>query len=345
MADPHFFNRKGPFSLSQLASELGVTLGPGADPDMQVYDMAPLDSATAKDLSFVDNPKYLGAFAQTAAGACLAAPKFADRAPAGTALLLSDEPYRAYARAAQIFYPVTPEGSFGEAGIHPDATVHPTAKLAEDVTVEPGARIGAMVEIGSGTVIGMNAGVAKGCKIGRQCFIGPGVTLTHTFIGDRVILHPGVRIGQDGFGFAMGLSHLKIPQLGRVIIQDEVEIGANSTIDRGAGPDTIIGAGTKIDNLVQIGHNVTTGEHCVIVALSGVSGSAVLEDYVILAAQSGVTGHVTVGAGAQLAARGAIVKDVPPGARLGGAPAKPVGEWKRELIAVNNLVKRKKKDD
>jgi UDP-3-O-[3-hydroxymyristoyl] glucosamine N-acyltransferase len=345
MADPRFFANQGPFALGDIAGRVGADLASGVDAARMVNDIAPLDAAGPTHLSFLDNPKYVGAFEATAAGACLVHPRYAERAPKGVSLLLSTDPYRAYALASQLFYPGEARGgdTFGEPGVvHPGAAIHPSAKLGEGVTIEPGASIGAHAEIGKGTVIGANTSVGKGCTIGRDCFIGPNVTVSHAHIGDRVMLHPGVRIGQDGFGFAMGLPrHEKVPQLGRVIIQDDVEIGANATVDRGAGPDTIIGEGTKIDNLVQIGHNVVTGRHCIIVAQTGVSGSAKLGDFVVLAAQVGVTGHLTINSGSQIAARGAVVHDVPPGARYGGAPAKPVREWARELAAVKNLGKRK----
>ena len=200
--------------------------------------------------------------------------------------------------------------------------------------------IGPGAEIGSGTVIGANAVVGPGVRIGRGCSVGPNVTIACALIGDRVIIHPGVNIGQDGFGFAMGArGHFKVPQIGRVIVQDGVEIGAGTTIDRGANRDTVIGEGTKIDNLVQIGHNVTVGRHCILVAQCGVSGSTVLEDFVALGGQCGVAGHLTIGMGAQVAATSGVMKDIPAGERWGGAPAQPIREFFREVAVLKKLAR------
>jgi UDP-3-O-[3-hydroxymyristoyl] glucosamine N-acyltransferase len=243
---------------------------------------------------------------------------------------------------------VRPGSSFGASGVSPGAFVHATARLEQGVTVDPGAVIGPQAEVGAGTVIGSQAVLGPQVRVGRDCSIGPNVTLLNTLVGNRVILHPGVKTGQDGFGFAMGPGgHRKVPQIGRVIIQDDVEIGANTTIDRGASRDTVIGEGTKIDNLVQIGHNVVIGRHCVIVAQVGISGSATLEDFVVLGGQVGVVGHLRIGKGAQIAGSSNVNSDVPPGAKWGGTPAKPLRDWFREMTTLKFLASRRvlAKDD
>jgi UDP-3-O-[3-hydroxymyristoyl] glucosamine N-acyltransferase len=189
-------------------------------------------------------------------------------------------------------------------------------------------------------VICANAVIGPGVTIGRDSAIGANVTLTHAHLGNRVIVHPGCNIGQDGFGFAMGpQGHAKVPQVGRVIIQDDVEIGAGSCIDRGMNRDTVIGEGTKIDNMVQIAHNVSIGRHCVIVSQVGLAGSCVLKDYVVIGGQAGVIGHATVGMGAQVAATSSVARDVPPGERWGGTPAKPIRELFREMSAIDRLAR------
>jgi UDP-3-O-[3-hydroxymyristoyl] glucosamine N-acyltransferase len=214
--------------------------------------------------------------------------------------------------------------------------------MEDGVAIEPGAVIGPCVEIGSGSVIGANTVIGAEVKIGRDCSIGAGTTISNALIGDQVIVHPGCKIGQDGFGFVMGESgHLKAPQVGRVIIQDNVEIGAGTTIDRGAIRDTVIGEGTKIDNLVQVGHNVSIGRHCILVAQTGISGSSTLEDFVVLGARVGLNNNVTIGEGAQLAATSNVHGDVPPGARWGGTPAKPVKQWFREMMMLERIARQK----
>ncbi|MDN3590289.1 UDP-3-O-(3-hydroxymyristoyl)glucosamine N-acyltransferase [Methylobacterium adhaesivum] len=343
MADPIFFSPDTTLSLGAIAEALGVSLPPGTDPDAILTGAAPLETAGPGDVAYMDNARYGDALAQTRAGLCLVSPRFAPRVPSGTVALVLRDPYRAYAGLLGRLHPdaMRPASLFGSTGVASGAHVHAEARLEDGVRVDPGAVIGPGAEIGSGTVIGPGAVLGPNVRIGRDCAIGAGATLTHTLVGNRVIVHPGARLGQDGFGFAMGPGgHLKVPQIGRVIVQDDVEIGANTTIDRGASRDTVIGEGTKIDNLVQIAHNVVIGRHCVIVSGVGISGSTTLEDYVVLGGQVGVVGHLRIGMGAQIAGSSNVNRDVPPGSRWGGTPAKPVRAWFRELTTLARLAER-----
>jgi UDP-3-O-[3-hydroxymyristoyl] glucosamine N-acyltransferase len=340
MEHPGFFERAGPFRIDALAQKVGAEVRSGADPGLLISDVRGLADAGPGHVTFLDNRKYLGLVGGTRASACLVAPAFASRLPQGAAALVMAAPYRGFALALQAFYPdaMFPKAAAAKAGEPP---VHPSARLEEDVTIEPGAVVGREAQIGRGTTVAAGALVGYRVTVGRGCYIGPGASITHALVGDRVVLHAGVRIGQDGFGFAMGpKGHLKVPQIGRVIIQDDVEIGANSCVDRGALADTVIGEGTKIDNLVQIGHNVVVGRHCVIVGQVGISGSSELGDFVVMGGQSGVVGHIKVGTGAQIAGASHAKDDVPAGARMGGTPAIPFTEWARQLALLKRLTQR-----
>lgn len=340
MEHPGFFERAPPCRLADLAGKIGAQLGPGADGAALISDVRPLADAGVGDLSFVDNRKYLSQLAVTRARGCLVAPAFLARVPATCAALVMDAPYRGFALALQLFYPeaMQPKAAMAGAG---EPAIHPSAWLEDGVTVEPGAVIGREARIGRDSTIAAGTVIGYRVTIGRGCYVGPGASVIHALVGDRVILHAGVRIGQDGFGFAMSArGHLKVPQIGRVIIQDDVEIGANSCVDRGALKDTIIGEGTKIDNLVQIGHNAIVGRHCVIVGQTGISGSTELGDYVVMGGQSGAVGHIKVGSGAQIAGAAHAKNDVPPGARMGGTPAIPLVDYARQLAVLKRLARR-----
>ena len=341
MQHPGFFDRAGPFALAELAQAAGAEV-PAATIATLIEDAKPLDAAGPAHISFLDNRRYVPQLRVTTAAACFVKAELAPQVPPATVPLISRDPYRAFAVTLARFYPgaMRPRSldMGGEAG-----PIHSTARLEAGVTVEPGAVVGREARIGRGTIVAAGAVIGYRVTVGRDCFIGPGAVLSHAMVGDRVIVHPGVKVGQDGFGFAMGgKGHLKVPQIGRVIIQDDVEIGANTTIDRGSLKDTVIGEGTKIDNLVQIGHNVVIGRHCVIVGMVGISGSAELGDFVVVGGQAGIVGHIKIGAGAQIAGGSGVTHDLPPGGRYGGAPAKPLVQFAREIAALKQLAQRKK---
>ncbi len=342
MVDRRFFVNHGPFTAGEIAAATGTLLQNSADAHKKLNDVAPLDRATSQDISFFDNPKYLEQFTTSQAGACFLRAKYAASAPAGMTLLLSEDPYRCYARAAQRFYPHTTS----KPGIAASASIDPSAQLGADVAVAAGVVIGANVTIGDRTSIAANTVIGEGVTIGDDCTIGAVSTLSHCIIGNRVIIHRGVHIGQDGFGFAMGRDgHVKVPQLGRVTVGDDVEIGSGTTIDRGTGPYTIIGEGTKIDNLVQIGHNVQLGRRCIVVAQCGISGSTRIGDGVVIGGQCGIAGHLKIGSGVKIAAQSGVMNDIPAGSSYGGAPAIPVLEWHRQTIAISRLTKSKRGSD
>ncbi len=345
MSEPEFFSRASAVSLREIAELASLPLPEGADPDREVSSAASLERAGPDDVAYMDNPRYADALAATGAGVVLVSPKFSATVPASAVAFILRQPYQLFATLLGRLYPgaLRPQSVFGSDGVSPGSIVHPSARLEHGVVVDPGAVIGPGAEIGAGTIVASGAVVGPQVRIGRDCSIGPHVTVLNALLGNRVILHPGVRVGQDGFGFAMGpKGRAKVPQIGRVIIQDDVEIGANSAIDRGASRDTVIGEGTKIDNLVQIGHNVVIGRHCVIVSQTGISGSTTLEDFVVLGGQVGIVGHVRLGAGAQIAASSNVNCDVPPGARWGGTPAKPVRDWFREITTLKTLASQRK---
>lgn len=343
MADTRFFSKNQPLTLQQIAT-LSASKLAGRDASRAqtlIHDVAPLASANAEALSFFDNRKYRDDFLKTKAGACFIRPEFESEAPAGTALLLTPTPYKAYALAAQALYGLESPADAGV--IAPTAIIHPGAKLGPGCTIgnfaviEAGACIGANVWIEHGAVIGRSVEIGDHSRIGAQA------TISHALIGKHVRIYTGARIGQDGFGFAIDpAGHIKVPQLGRVIIEDHVEIGANTTIDRGAGPDTVIGQGTWIDNLVQIGHNVKIGRGCIIVAQVGISGSTEIGDFVAIGGQAGIAGHLKIGSGAQIAAQSGVMRDIPAREEHMGSPSVPIRQYMRQVATLGRLTKKEK---
>lgn len=339
MADPHFFKKSAPhFTLKDIAKVTGsVISGDNIDPDMIIEDVASLDNAGSQHLSFFENVKYKDKFVNSKAGACFVSTKAAAFAPDHMALLVSPYPYKSYAKAAAHFYPEDKP----EPAISNQAIIEDGCDIGDDCTVEAGAIIKSGAKIGKGCWVESGAVINNNVEIGDGSRIGCNAVVTHSIIGKGVRIYSGVCIGQDGFGFAIDPSgHVKVPQLGRVIIGDYVQIGSNTTIDRGAGPDTIIGEGTWIDNLVQIGHNVKIGRGCIIVAQVGISGSSELEDFVAIGGQAGVAGHLKIGAGARIAAQSGIMRDVPAGEEHMGSPAVPIKQFMRQVTALARLIKK-----
>lgn len=338
---PSFFPDAQKVTIKQIAEWAGAEIVRG-DSSLLISGVAPLDDGFEGALVFIDNPKYLDQLDGTKATACLVSKKHLDKIPDGIVPLLAKEPYRSLALVLAQLYPfaMRPLSATGDSGISAHAHVDGSAQLGAGVVVDAGAVIGPDVVIGAGSIIGANAVIASKCQLGENCSIGAGSSLQHSILGERVIIHPNVSLGQDGFGFAMGAGgHIKVPQLGRVVIGNDVEIGSGSCVDRGANRDTLVGDGTKIDNQVQIGHNVNIGKHCVLVSQVGIAGSATLEDYVAMGGKSGVSGHVRVGMGAQIAGVSAVHEDLAPGGRYGGVPARPIREWFKEVTMLKRLAK------
>jgi UDP-3-O-[3-hydroxymyristoyl] glucosamine N-acyltransferase len=332
--DPRFFRRAGPHTLAAVVDAAGADAPPRR---LMLYRIAPLAVATPDDVSFcLNHRKYLPALGATKAAAVVVHPDMQDNVPETAVAIVASDPLVAWSQVAALFHPVAPIAP----GIHPSAVVATSARIDPTTEVGPLAVIGENAVIGPRGRIGAMAVIGDGVEIGRDVRIGPHASVSHALLGDRVYIYPGVRIGQEGFGFAITPEGFhSIPQLGRVLIEDDVEVGANTTVDRGTLEDTIIGAGTRIDNLVQIAHNVHIGRACVIVAQVGIAGSTVLEDQVVLAGQAGVAGHLRIGTGSRIGAKAGVMADVPPRSDLAGAPAQPVKAFFKEVATIRRWIR------
>ena len=343
MPDPAFFNNIEPLTLEEIASISNCEIYRNhKEEGFKIKNVAPLDTANDNEITFFSNSKYANSLASSKAAACIIDKKNISKAPENMAILVSDNPYLSYAKIATAFnFEDEAEGKISE-----QAFIDKTANIGKNCNIEAGAFIGKNSIIGDNTNISSGAYINKGVKIGNNCHISHGATISHSMVGDNVIIHAGVKIGQDGFGYATDKGqHVKVPQLGRVIIKNNVEIGANSCIDRGAGPDTVIGEGTKIDNLVQIGHNVQIGRSCIIVSHVGISGSTKLGDYVVLGGQVGVAGHLNIGNMVNVAAQSGVAQNIEDRQVIGGSPAVPIKQWHRQTIALKKLTKKRNSND
>lgn len=343
MAQPTFFKQAPWSTLADLAALTKAHLADASRGGQRIRGLASLDEAGPMHLTFFDNLKYADQLASTRAGACLVSERFEKNVPAHVTVLRATHPFRDFVKIARELYSeaLRPQSWFDNTGIAPSAIIDPSAHLEEDVIVDPLAVIGPNVEIGAGTVIGAGAVIAANVRIGRDCNVGARCSIQFALIGNNVLIHPGCSIGQDGYGFVFfgPDGHLKVPQTGRVLIQNDVEIGAGTTIDRGSLRDTVIGEGTKIDNQVQIGHNVTIGRHCLLAAQIGLAGSLTIGDNVALGAKVGINNHLRIGDGAQVTAMSGVKDDIPANGRWGGFFAKPTRQWFREMVAVERLVR------
>ena len=328
MPDPRFFEDLGPVALQDLAELTGATLADPSTGGLAIHMAAPLGRATEGAVAFLSDRRYLDELAGAKASACFLSAEQADLAPSGCAALVTPEPQAAWARAAGRLH--RPWRFLAN-----EPAIHPTAILEEGVILSVGVVIGRNVQIGRDTQIGPNTVIGAGVTLGRGCWIGSNVSIGFALIGDNARILSGAVIGESGFGVAAGRTGaIDIPQLGRVILQDGVTVGANSCIDRGAWDDTVVGENTKIDNLVQVAHNVRLGRSCALAAHTGISGSTVVGDGVQFGGRAGVADHVTIGDGARIAAAAGVMRDVPAGETWGDSPAQPVRQWMRQIAWV-----------
>jgi UDP-3-O-[3-hydroxymyristoyl] glucosamine N-acyltransferase len=331
MPDPGHRRSAGPASLSELARLGGAQLSDPAVADRLIATVAALDAADSHAIAFFSDAKRKTAAADTQAGACFVRPEHQNLLAPGCAALLTAHPQASWAAAATRLYAPRRHDPLS-------AAIHPDCELEAGVVLSPGVAIGQGARIGRGTRLAPGAVIGPGVTIGRDCVIGANAVVGFAIIGDRVSIHAGAVIGEAGFGAAPGPKGIvDLPQLGRVVIQDNVTIGANSCVDRGAFGDTTIGENTKIDNLVHVAHNVRLGRNCVLAAYTGISGSTTVGDGVQFGGKAGVADHLTIGSGASIGASASVFKDVPAGETWTGFPARPLKRWLRETAWLSRM--------
>jgi UDP-3-O-[3-hydroxymyristoyl] glucosamine N-acyltransferase len=333
----HFFKKPNPLSIAFIAEQIGARID--GDENAQILDIATLDKAGDTDITFFHNPKYVEQLKSTKATAVILEEKYESFAPSHVIKLISTKPYRAFGKVATLLYP---KQSVKRSDISPHAFIDETAMIGNNVVIEPFVVIKKGVKIGDRCIIRANTVIGENVVIGENTTIEANVTIDYCFMGSNVYIKPGCRIGQPGFGFHMDAAgHFDIPQLGCVIIEDDVQLGANTTVDRGSQSDTIIKKGVRIDNLVQVAHNVEIGENCVLAAQVGISGSTTLGKFVMCGGQVGMAGHIKVGNGVQIVAQSGLMRNIPDNEAVAGSPCVPVKDFHRQTIALKNLVKKK----
>tara|TARA_A100001037_G_scaffold294867_1_gene313209 strand:+ start:530 stop:1564 length:1035 start_codon:yes stop_codon:yes gene_type:complete len=331
----------GPFSLNEICHEVGAVLSDSRKGSELIKGVASLQTATREEVSFLENRKYYKYFCNTRANAVIVHRKVPRAAPKGVTLLFSDNPQKAFALVSRMFHPLEEPLN---PGVDAGAWLHQDCLIGKGSEIQNGAKIYERVQIGKNCLIGANTIIGKDVIIGDDCYIKSNVTVSHCHMGNGVSVFPGARIGQPGFGFAMEASgHTQVPQIGKVVIGNNVRIGANTTIDRGALRDTIIGDGCMIDNLVQIGHNVQLGSNCVLAGQAGVAGSTILGDFVVVGGQTAIAGHINLGNGVTIAGKSGVTRDLKGPGIFGGIPAVPIRQWRRQVGMLSNLVKRRLK--
>ena len=338
MADSRFFKKSTKLSLKNILKLCKLQVPIKNFKDKTFVDLSSLDNSNNNHITFFDNILYLNQLKKTKAGACFLKKEFLKYCPRNTLPIIVNNPYHCFAVVTNSFYPLKKNMS----GVHPKAFINKNVKLNKSILIGPGSVISENVKIGNDCQIGSNTVILPGVVIGNETHIGSNCTIGYSILGNNVIIHNGVNLGQDGFGFAqLNNENLKVQQLGRVIIKNKVEIGANTTVDRGSGPDTIISEGTKIDNLVQIGHNVIIGKNCIIVAQSGISGSTTIGNNVMIGGQVGIAGHLKIGNNVKIAAKSGVMKNISDGSIMGGIPAVQIKNWHKQTIIMKQLIEKR----